>query len=159
MALTDSPPMEAVPAAAAVGGRRRALLGSRRRQMVAGLVVAAAIAFVVAEGLGNATQYYQTVPQALAAKAKLGTGQFRIMGYVDDDVHQVGHTTVFSIHWAGATAQVVDTADPPELFKATVPVVLEGHWDKTADVFDSDLIMVKHTAAYTPPPEPAPSKK
>jgi cytochrome c-type biogenesis protein CcmE len=155
LALTDSPPQATVPSAPAVRVRRRKLLGSRRRQILAGLVIAGSIGFVVAEGLGNATQYYQTVPQAYADKAKLGVSQFRIMGYVDNDIRQVGHTTEFSIHWGGETAQIQDTADPPQLFKPEIPVVLEGHWAATGNVFDSDLIMVKHTADYTPPTDPA----
>lgn len=125
--------------------------------MAAGLVVAGAIGFVVYEGLGNATEYYQTVPQAVANRVKLGTGQFRIMGNVDNDVRQIGHLTEFSISYDGVTAQVIDTDDPPQLFKPSIPVVLEGHWAATGNVFDSDLIMVKHTSSYSPPA--APSKK
>ena len=32
------------------------------------------------------------------------------------------------------------------LFKPGLPVVLEGHWDAEQAVFDSDRILVKHTA-------------
>jgi cytochrome c-type biogenesis protein CcmE len=42
---------------------------------------------------------------------------------------------------------VVDTKEPPELFKPGIPVVLEGHW--AGSVFASNLIMVKHSASYT----------
>ncbi|MDE3203598.1 MAG: cytochrome c maturation protein CcmE [Acidobacteriota bacterium] len=132
--------------------RRRALLGSRRRQVIAAAVVAAAIAFVVVEGLGNATEYYKTVPQAVADRSSLGTRHFRIMGTVDDDVRQVGNTTTFSITYERVTAQVVDTKEPPQLFKPGVPVVLEGNW--AGNVFQSDLIMIKHTSNYTPPTDP-----
>lgn len=137
----------AVPAALRLV-RRRALLGSRRRQVVAGLVIAGAIAFLVAQGLGNATQYYKTVPQAVTDRASLGARQFRIMGTVDPDVRQVGGATEFSISYADVTAQVVDHKEPPQLFKPGVPVVLEGHW--AGNFFQSDLIMVKHTAIYNP---------
>ena len=37
---------------------------------------------------------------------------------------------------------------PPELFKAGEPVVLEGRWDRTVDVFDSDRMLVKHDERY-----------
>ena len=37
--------------------------------------------------------------------------------------------------------------DPPQLFKAGIPVVLEGHFARAARVA-SDQIMVKHTASY-----------
>lgn len=132
--------------------RRRAFLGSRRRQVVALAVVAAAIAFLVVEGLGNATEYYKTVPQAVAAKASLGTKHFRIMGTVDDDVRQVGHVTTFDITYERVTAHIVDSKEPPQLFKPGVPVVLDGYW--SGSVFRSDLIMIKHTANYTPPTDP-----
>ncbi|HET6965124.1 MAG TPA: cytochrome c maturation protein CcmE [Acidimicrobiales bacterium] len=128
--------------------RRRVLLGSRRRQAVAAVVIAGAVAFLVVQGLGNATQYYKTVPQAVTDRASLGQSQFRIMGTVDNDVRQVSGQTAFSISYAGVTAPVVDKKEPPQLFKPGVPVVLEGHW--AGNVFQSDLIMVKHTAVYNP---------
>ena len=150
MALTSQQPV-AVPPAPRVA-HRRAFLGSRRRQVVAALVIGGAVSFVLVEGLGNATEYYKTVPQALADKAKLGTSQFRIMGEVDPDVHKVGNQTEFSITYDNATAAVVTSALPPQLFQPRIPVVLEGHW--SGAVFVSDLIMVKHTSNYTPPTDP-----
>ena len=157
MALTDTDPDGAVGGRAAVPPaprlvRRRALLGSRRRQVIAALLVGAAVAFLVVEGLGNATEYYKTVPQAVADRPSLGTKHFRIMGTVDNDVRQVGHTTEFSITYERVTAQVVDTDEPPQLFKPGIPVVLEGYW--AGSHFQSDLIMIKHTANYTPPTDP-----
>ncbi len=153
----ESGPADSVQAGAGVPPalpvvRRRAFLGSRRRQVVASAVIAAAIAFLVVEGLGNATEYYKTVPQAIGARASLGTTHFRIMGTVDNDVHQVGNTTEFSITYERQTAHVVDSEQPPELFKPGIPVVLEGFW--SGPNFHSDLIMIKHTAAYTPPTDP-----
>lgn len=145
-APTDGGPA-GVPPAPPVRSRR-AVLGSRRRQVVAAAVIAGAVAFLVVQGLGNATQYYKTVPQAVTDRASLGRSQFRIMGTVDHDVRQVSGQTVFSISYAGVTAQVVDKTEPPQLFKPGVPVVLEGHW--AGNVFQSDLIMVKHTAVYNP---------
>jgi cytochrome c-type biogenesis protein CcmE len=149
-------PGTTVPAASAAAGsgtaaptlRRRHLLGSRRRQAGAVVVIAGAVAFLLVQGLGSATQYYKTVPQAVADRARLGSSQFRIMGTVDHDVRQVNGDTVFSVSYGGVTAQVVDHREPPQLFQEGVPVVLEGHWSGT--VFQSDLIMVKHTAVYNP---------
>lgn len=158
MALTGPAPADTSPpdSAPAGGGlppvagpvRRRALLGSRRRQIGAAVVIAGAIGFLIAQGLGSATEYYKTVPQAIADRASLKQSQFRIMGTVDNDVRQVSGRTQFSISYAAATAQVVDLKEPPQLFKPGVPVVLEGHW--AGNVFQSDLIMVKHTAIYNP---------
>jgi cytochrome c-type biogenesis protein CcmE len=129
---------------------RRSLLGSRRRQVVAGVVIVAAIGFLVFEGLGNALSYYQTVPQALAQRQALGVKYFRIMGTVGAKVSEVDHETVFDISYQGKTVSVVDSADPPQLFRPGIPVVLQGHFAQGSDVFDSDLIMVKHSANYVP---------
>jgi cytochrome c-type biogenesis protein CcmE len=138
--------LTSVPPAPPSARPRRPFLGTRRRQMVAGLVIAGALAFIVVEGLNNATVYFKTTAQAVADKATLGTSQFRIEGTVEPDVRQVGTTTQFSIYASGVAVQIVDTGQPPQLFKPGVPVVLEGHWQ--GPVYAADLIMVKHTANY-----------
>jgi cytochrome c-type biogenesis protein CcmE len=110
-------------------------------------VIAGAVSFLLFQGLSNATEYFKTADQAVADKASLGGRQFRIEGTVVNDVRQSGTITDFSIFANGVSVNVVDTHDPPELFKPGIPVVLEGHW--AGPVFSSDLIMVKHTASYT----------
>ncbi len=126
--------------------RRRAWLGSWRRRLAAGLVIAAALGFLLAEGLSNATVYFKTADQAVADKASLGTRQFRIEGTVQPGVSEVAGTTHFSIFANGVAVAVVASKQPPQLFKAGIPVVLEGHW--AGSYFASDLIMVKHSADY-----------
>ena len=54
------------------------------------MVIAAALAFLLLEGLNNATVYFKTADQAVADKASLGTRQFRIEGTVEPGVRQVG---------------------------------------------------------------------
>jgi cytochrome c-type biogenesis protein CcmE len=129
------------------------VLGTRRRKIVAGLVIAGAVAFLLVQGLANATEYYKTVPQAVAQRASLGTKQFRIMGEVGPTIERTATGYSFFITYDGVRADVVDTDQPSQLFKSGVPVVLEGHWAGT--VFMSDLIMVKHSNNYTPPTDPA----
>jgi cytochrome c-type biogenesis protein CcmE len=146
---TSSPPGESgsgEPRPVRTGPRRRALLGSRRRQVVAGLVIAGALTFLLVEGLNNATIYFKTADQAVADRAALGTKPFRIEGTVEPDVRQVSGVTQFSIIANGVQVQVVNSRQPPQLFKPGVPVVLEGHWQ--GSVYASDQIMVKHTASY-----------
>lgn len=134
-----------VPPAPRVVTRRR-VLGSRRRQAVAVAVILAAIAFLLYQGLNNATEYFKTANQAVADKAQLGTKQFRLEGTVEPDVHQAGSTTRFSVTANGVVVNVVDSTNPPQLFKPGIPVVLEGHW--SGNVFVTNLIMVKHSASY-----------
>jgi cytochrome c-type biogenesis protein CcmE len=114
--------------------------------VIAFLVIAGAVSFLLLEGLNNATVYFKTADQAVADKAALGSRQFRIEGTVEPGIRRVGPATDFSIYANGVRVNVVDSADPPELFKAGVPVVLEGHWQ--GSVYASDQIMVKHTANY-----------
>lgn len=126
---------------------RHRLLGSRRRQIVAGGVILAALAFLAVQGLSNATVYFKTADQAVAAKASLGTKVFRLEGTVGSDVTRVGQTVRFDVTANGTTVPVVDIKSPPQLFKPGIPVVLVGHWQGA--VYASDQIMVKHTANYT----------
>lgn len=135
----------AVPPAPPI--RRRAYLTSWHRRLVAALVVAGALGFLLFEGLNNATVYFKTADQAVADRASLGARQFRIEGTVEPGVRQQGGSTLFSIVANGVSVPVVDSAQPPQLFKVGIPVVLEGHWQ--GNVYAADQIMVKHSASYT----------
>ncbi|MDQ2726755.1 MAG: cytochrome c maturation protein CcmE [Actinomycetota bacterium] len=126
---------------------RRRRLGTRRRQIVAGVVILAALAFLAAQGLSNATVYFRTADQAVASRASLGTKVFRMEGTVTGAVTRLGQTVRFDLTANGVTVPIVDTKSPPELFKPGIPVVLVGHWQGA--VYASDQIMVKHTASYT----------
>jgi cytochrome c-type biogenesis protein CcmE len=137
---TSTPPAPPAPR------RRRALLGTWRRRVVAAVIIGGALVFLLLEGLNNATIYFKTADQAVADRAALGSRQFRIEGTVEHDVRQVAGTTHFSIVANNVVVHVVDTGQPPQLFKPGIPVVLEGHWQ--GDVYASDQIMVKHTASY-----------
>lgn len=140
----DSLPQAGVPAAPRL--RRRAYLTSWRRRAVAAIVVAGALGFLLFEGLDNATVYFKTADQAVADRASLGTKQFRIEGTVAPGVEQAGGMTRFSIVANGVSVPVLDSEQPPQLFKVGIPVVLEGHWQ--GDVYQADQIMVKHSASY-----------
>jgi cytochrome c-type biogenesis protein CcmE len=137
---TSTPPAPPAPR------RRRPLLGSWRRRVVAAVIIGGALVFLLLEGLNNATIYFKTADQAVADRASLGSRSFRIEGTVEPDVQQVGATTRFSIVANNVVVQVVDSGQPPQLFKPGIPVVLEGHWQ--GEVYASDQIMVKHTASY-----------
>jgi cytochrome c-type biogenesis protein CcmE len=147
MAVSTRP--TAVPSAPPVLRRRRRLLATRRRQAIAAAVIIGAVAFLVTEGLSNATSYFLYTNQAVAQRATLGTKSFRIEGTVERDVRRAGQDTDFSITANGVSVPIVSTGSPTALFKPGIPVVLEGHWAASGPVYDSNLIMVKHTASYT----------
>lgn len=144
MALTTTDPTEVAPAPAF---RRRSSLTSWRRRVISGAVVAGAVGFLLYQGLGNAAVYFKTADQAVADRASLGASQFRIEGTVEPGVRQSGGTTRFAIGANGVSVEVVDSAQPPQLFRVAVPVVLEGHWQ--GEVYAADQIMVKHSASYS----------
>lgn len=125
----------------------RTRVRSGRRLAIVAAVVAAAIGFLLWQGLGNATVYFKTADEAVAEKDALGSRRFRVEGaVVEDTVRQHGNDVRFEIISAGVKVPVRHVGDPPELFQPGIPVVLEGRWD--GDVYASDRIMVKHTNEY-----------
>lgn len=113
------------------------------------VVIAAALAFLVFQGLGNSLVYFRTVDEALSMRASLGSTTFRLEGVVKPGT--VKRTTAGGVDFEvmGAdrrTIDVLDTANPPELFQPNLPVVLVGHF--SGQVFLSNEIMVKHSANY-----------
>ena len=128
------------------GPRRRALLGNWRRQVAVALVVLGAAGFLVYRGLTNATEYFRTTAQAVADKGQLGTTNFRIEGTVENDIHTVNGETAFTIFADKVGVNVVSSDEPSQLFKAGVPVVLDGHWQ--GSIYAANQIEIKHTASY-----------
>jgi cytochrome c-type biogenesis protein CcmE len=138
MTTTTAPAPRVRPAAPA---------STKWRIAAVAVVILGAIGFLMYKGLGDATVYFKTADEAVAQKSSLGDHRFRVEGaVVTDSVKQVGDTVHFEIINAGVVVPVVHRGDPPELFRAGIPVVLEGRWD--GDVYASDRIMVKHTAEY-----------
>jgi cytochrome c-type biogenesis protein CcmE len=147
--MSLAPPQMPVPPAPRVRPpRARTLLGSRARLLVAIVVIVGAIGYLLYEGLGNAAVYFRTTDQAVAQKATLGTRRFRIEGTVQPGLRTVGDAVDFSITANGVTVPVVHRGPQPQLFKAGVPVVLEGHWSTDATYYASDTILVKHDENY-----------
>ena len=118
-----------------------------RRLWMAGAVVVAALAFLLVQGLGNATLYFRTADEAVAQRDALGSRRFRIEGnVVAGSVRQSGDDVAFTIESRGATVPVLHQGDPPEMFKPGIPVVLEGRFE--GEHFASDRILVKHSESY-----------
>ena len=116
---------------------------------VCGLVVVIAIVLLVV--LADNVVFYRTVSEAVKERSSQGTKRFRLAGAVVP--HSVRDTPTgvdFQVTDGKHTVKVVHQGDPPELFKARAPVVCEGHWARGL-TFDSDRILIKHGAQYTPP--------
>ena len=117
------------------------------RLWIVGAVIAAAIGFLVFQGLGSATLYFYQADEAVDRRDELGDKRFRLEGVVlDGTVEQGSDGVTFTVAENGAEVDVVHQGDPPELFQPDIPVVLEGRWDGAH--FASDRIMVRHSEEY-----------
>ena len=124
----------------------------RRAILAASLCGFAVVAIVVlAVVLSENVQYFRTVSEAVHSRKSDGTGQLRMAGAVVPGTIQATKDGVrFKVTDGKTIAQVSQRGDPPALFKAGAPVVCEGHWGRGL-TFDSDRILIRHGAQYTPP--------
>jgi cytochrome c-type biogenesis protein CcmE len=114
------------------------------------LVVLVALGVVVYKGLSSASMYFYNADEAVAHQAQLGSKRFRLQGTVlGGTVHETADGVDFAVAFNGARVEDHHLGDPPQLFQPGIPVVLEGHWDPSGRWFDSDQILVKHSATYT----------
>lgn len=144
MTLADAPDALAPVAPPARPRRRRRVVGA------IGVLVACAVA-LVGLGLARNLNYFETVDQALAHRAGLGTSSLRLEGVVA--AHSVERTATgaaFTLTGAdGRTVAVRCAGTPPQLFRAGVPVVVVGRFSSaTSRLFLGTQILVKHTASY-----------
>lgn len=123
---------------------------SSRVLVVFGLLVVALV-FLLVEGLGSSLDYFDTVDQALAHKASLGTQTFRLEGtVVPGSIHATGKGTDFVVCQGAKSVHVINIGSPPALFQGRIPVVVVGHFASNASTaFESNTIMVKHSSTYS----------
>jgi cytochrome c-type biogenesis protein CcmE len=141
---------ESAPSLEPVRPTRRASNPKGRFFIVCALL-AAAVALVLYKGLLSSLNYFDTVDQALDHRAQIGTTPIRLEGVVvPGSVHTTGSGASFLISGAdGRTVRVVNVGSPPDLFQANIPVVVVGSFTTaTSDRFDSNQILVKHSASY-----------
>lgn len=117
--------------------------------VVAIVLVLGGLAFVATKALSDASLFFYNADEAVAKRDELGDSRFRLQGTVaDDSVVTTGDGVDFVVSFNGVDVNVHHRGDPPELFEAGEPVVLEGRWDRTVVVFDSDRMLVKHDERY-----------
>lgn len=138
--------MELTPRPAPVGGAQR----RRRSPLAYGalVVVLLGVGVVAYQALTSASLYFYNADEAVAQRAELGDRRFRLQGTVRDDVATTELGVTFTVTWNGDDVAVRHDGDPPELFAPGIPVVLEGRWAPSGDVFASDRILVKHSEQY-----------
>jgi cytochrome c-type biogenesis protein CcmE len=113
------------------------------------VLVLAALAFVATKALSDAALFFYNADEAVAKRDELGDSRFRLQGTVEEgSIVNTGDGVDFVVVFNGVEVDVHHRGDPPELFDEDEPVVLEGRWDRTVDVFDSDRMLVKHDEEY-----------
>jgi cytochrome c-type biogenesis protein CcmE len=121
-----------------------------RRPILIAFVIVAALGFLIAKGLDNATMYFRTADEALAQRSALEGKRFRIEGtVVPGSIVTKGSDVDFMIASKTANVNVHNQGQPVGIFQDNIPVVLEGKFQTGSNVFDSDRILVKHSADYT----------
>ena len=122
---------------------------TRRVLAIAGVVVLlGALGVVVFNGLNDAALFYYNVDEALEQRDELGDQRFRMQGNViDGTIEQVDGGVEFVLAFDDAEVPVHHRGDPPELFSADIPVILEGRFD--GEGFASDEILIRHDNTYT----------
>ena len=121
---------------------------------VGGCVFAVVAIIVLAVVLSENVVYFRTVTEAVHSRESEGTSRFRLAGgVVHKTIVQTKSGVTFKVTDGKNTVVVHHQGDTPALFKAGAPVVVEGHWASKATnaPFDSDRILIKHGADYTPP--------
>jgi cytochrome c-type biogenesis protein CcmE len=142
LALDLSPRTTATPGAATGGSARR-----RWPWLVVIAVLVGAIGFVISRALTDATQFYLTADEAVARQSELGARSFRLEGtVVEGSTVKTGDGVDFRVSSNGTQVAVHHRGDPPQLFQACIPVVVEGRWQQGA--FASTAIIVAHDQQY-----------
>ncbi len=128
-------------------GRRR----TSRRVLAVFALLAVVFVFLLVQGLGSSLNYFDTVNQAFAQRHTLGTTTFRLEGtVVPGSIRATATGSDFSICQGPHVVHVANTGSPPQLFQASIPVVVVGHFiSATSTDFVSDSILVKHSATYS----------
>jgi len=150
MTAVGTPPPPAPPGDPGPAPGRR--WGFDRRRLRLGLVIgviAGALAFLLLQGLDNATLYFRNADEAVAMRDDLGDRRFRLQGTVlAGSVTRLGDDLEFRVTHDGVEVPVHHRGEQPALFRPGIPVVLEGRFAEGADVYESDRIMVRHTSEY-----------
>ena len=124
---------------------------SRRRTIGVLAVLVVAILALLSQGLLHSLNYFDTVDQVFASRAKIGTTTIRLEGVVKP--HSITRTSKGASFWITGSGTnevyVISRGTPPQLFQSDIPVVVEGHFTTAhSTTFDGTQILVKHTANY-----------
>jgi len=124
---------------------------SSRRSLGVIAVLVVVVVVLLSQGLLKSLNYFETVDQAFAQRASLGTKVIRLEGVVQPGtITRTNSGAAFTLTGTG-TRHVFVTAQgsPPQLFQANIPVVVVGHFVSATSLdFAGTQIMVKHSSSY-----------
>jgi len=125
----------------------------KSKLLLGGVVVAAALGYLIAGGIREASVYYITPAELKAKGASAADRSFRLGGMVVPG----------SVHWDPGTLQltfrltdgkeqvaVMHTGSPPDLFKEGTGAIVEGKY-MSGNLFIASTILAKHSEEYRPP--------
>ncbi len=107
------------------------------------------VALLIVQVQGSSLYYYN-VDEAVAERPSLGQRDIRIQGTVAGGPTEQGNgdALVFDLAFGGESVAVRHLGpEPPPLFDAGVPSVLEGHFADDGS-FVSERIVIKHSEEY-----------
>jgi cytochrome c-type biogenesis protein CcmE len=136
--------------ATTVAPARRPAQGRGRFLLVCALL-AAGVGLLLYKGLLSSLDYFDTVDQALAHRAAIGTSVIRLEGSVvrGSIVATAGGTNFAISGQDGRQVQVHNTGSPPQLFQPCIGVVVIGRFTTaSSSTFESTQIEVAHSATY-----------
>jgi cytochrome c-type biogenesis protein CcmE len=126
---------------------------SRGRGLLVGIVILALLGGIVTlliVQVQGSSLYYYNVDEAVAQRESLGDRDIRIQGTVVGDPVEQGNedALVFDLAFGGESVSVRHLGpEPPPLFEAGVPSVIEGHFADDGS-FVSERIVIKHSEEY-----------
>jgi len=124
---------------------------SSRRSLGVIAVLVIVVVVLLSQGLLKSLNYFETVDQAMGQRASLGTKVIRLEGVVQPgSISRTNSGASFTLT-GSRTDHVFVTAEgsPPQLFQASIPVVVVGHFVSSTSLdFVGTQIMVKHSSSY-----------
>ncbi|MBU6232647.1 MAG: cytochrome c maturation protein CcmE [Acidobacteria bacterium] len=143
--MSESEPLDLTPTPPTARGTSR-----RKTVAIAGILVLA-IGVLLGQGMLSSLNYYMTVDEVYHDRASVGVREVRLEGVVQEgSVVRTSKGANFVIEGvSGRTVTVRAVGEPPQLFRATIPVVVIGSFSSSSNyVFSATQIMVKHSAEY-----------
>ena len=124
---------------------------SRWRSLGVLAILLAAVGALLSQGLLANLNYFETVQQAMQQRETLGVKNFRLEGVVTaGTIHRTSNGASFYLNGVAPRAIFVEAhGQPPQLFQANIPVVVDGHFTTAHSmIFVATQIIVKHTSNY-----------